>query len=123
MLQVPNRGRETLEPEIVYHVLRGSTIYTDGHRAYWNLNRVGYRHSMVNHTLHFVDPLTGVHTNTIEGLWSEVKRFFRKHGGINHGNLQDYLDEFTFRYMFCCDPDTRFFVIGKVVAKYWNDVV
>ena len=28
----------------------------------------------VNHTLHFRDPQTGVHTNTIEGSWNGVKR-------------------------------------------------
>ena len=30
-------------------------------------------HAMVNHSLHFVDPSTGVHTQSIESDWSCVK--------------------------------------------------
>ena len=33
--------------------------------AYWNLG---------NHSLHYQDPVTGVHTNSIEGYWSGLKR-------------------------------------------------
>ena len=40
-----------------------------------------------------------VHTNTIEGFWSLVKRGI---GGVYHSvsrkYLQSYLDEYTFRY-------------------------
>jgi transposase len=40
-----------------------------------------------------------IHTNTIEGFWSLVKRGI---GGVyhavSHKYLQSYLDEFSFRY-------------------------
>ena len=40
---------------------------------YRALNDFGMEHQTVNHTEHFVDPVTGVHTNTIEGTWNGMK--------------------------------------------------
>ena len=37
-------------------------------------SNMGYNHDTVNHSLHYKDPITFVHTNTIEGLWAHVKR-------------------------------------------------
>ena len=35
---------------------------------------IGYTHDSVYHTIQFVDPQTGAHTNTQEGLWHHVKK-------------------------------------------------
>jgi hypothetical protein len=32
------------------------------------LSLEGYEHNTVNHSKYFKDPITGVHTNTIEGI-------------------------------------------------------
>jgi hypothetical protein len=46
-----------------------------------------------------------VHTNTLEGFWSLVKRGI---GGVYHSvsskHLQSYLDEYAFRYNHRGDP-------------------
>jgi hypothetical protein len=34
----------------------------------------GYTRLIVNHSENFVDPETGVHTNTIEGTWNGIKQ-------------------------------------------------
>ena len=41
---------------------------------YNGLTAAGYTHLTVNHDIQFVNPLTGVHTNTQEGLWHNVKK-------------------------------------------------
>ena len=68
------RSADVLLPLIQQFVLPGTIVHTDGWRAYSSLSQNGlYAHGTVNHTLHFVDPLTGVHTNTQEGLWHHLK--------------------------------------------------
>ena len=79
----PNNRRDeaTLLPIIQRHILPGTIIVTDGWAAYQNLGQHGYTHFTVNHTTNFVSPVTGAHTNAIEGLWTRLKR----HTGIRNG--------------------------------------
>jgi len=74
-VQVPNRSAPTLLAVIRRHVRPGSILYTDLWKGYRtrDLERIGMTHLTVNHSRHFVDPDTGVHTNTIEGTWAGLK--------------------------------------------------
>ena len=57
-----------------------------------------YSHSFVNHSLNFVDPTDGTHTNTIEGLWEiHIKRHIKSMRGMKKEELDGYLDEFMWR--------------------------
>jgi hypothetical protein len=49
-------------------VLPGSIVFSDCWAAYYRINHLGYEHSIVNHRLHFVDPVTCVNTNRVEKL-------------------------------------------------------
>lgn len=74
MIPVPDRSANTLFQAINEHVLPGSIISTDLWRGYNQLNRMNnYTHYTVNHSRHFIDPQSGVNTNTIEGTWNAVK--------------------------------------------------
>lgn len=72
---IEKRDAETLLNVINAHVKQGSIIYTDGWRGYSMIEPLlNMQHSVVNHSLHFVNPENGHHTNTIEGTWSVIKR-------------------------------------------------
>ena len=71
---VENRTAETLHDLISKHIATGSIVYTDLWRGYIGIENLGVTHGTVNHSQNFVDPTTGVHTNTIEGLWNGIKR-------------------------------------------------
>jgi transposase len=80
------------------YVLPKSTIFTDEATSYGQLPSLGYTHRRINHSQK-VYVSGDVHTNTIEGFWSLVKRGI---GGVYHSvsakYLQGYLDEYSFRY-------------------------
>jgi transposase-like protein len=70
---VQNRNAETLYDIISRRVLPGTIIYTDLWRGYMGINSLGMIHGTVNHSRYFVDPISGIHTNTIEGFWNGLK--------------------------------------------------
>lgn len=90
--------KATLHGIIEEHVLPSSTIFTDDYPAYDGLNPRKYRHHRIKHSAK-VYVVGNVHTQTIEGFWSLVKRGI---GGVYHAvskkYLQSYLNEYSFRY-------------------------
>jgi hypothetical protein len=54
-------------------IVPGNTVISDWWGAYSDLEEQGYSHLTVNHTIGFVDPTTGAHTNTIECQWRHLK--------------------------------------------------
>ncbi|CAF0762410.1 unnamed protein product [Brachionus calyciflorus] len=51
--------------------------------------------SSINHDLHFVDPKTRCHKNSIESIWNKAKLYLIKVQGISRVYLKSYLDQFT----------------------------
>jgi len=96
---VSDAKRATVVPQVQKNVLPETTIYTDEYRVYDNLNKQGYRHSRVHHAEEIYVAGDDVHTNTIEGFWSLLKRGI---AGVYHSvsakHLQGYLNEYCFRY-------------------------
>ena len=94
---VPDVSRGTLLPNIREKVLPSSLVYSDEHSSYDPLKGMGYQHRRVHHGAK-VYVVGDVHTNTIEGFWSLVKRGI---SGVNHAvganHLQGYFDSYAFR--------------------------
>ena len=103
---IPDVTEETLSAMIKKHVTPGSTVYTDEHQSYRRVrflrdeqgNALNYRHRTIRHK-GGVYVRGDIHTNSVEGLWSLIKRGI---GGVYHQvspkYLQRYLDEYCFRY-------------------------
>ena len=71
---VPDRSESTLVRVLNEHIAVGSIIYTDLWKGYCNIDKIfGVQHCTVNHSKYFKDPVTGIHTNTIEGTWAGLK--------------------------------------------------
>ncbi|EHJ57455.1 hypothetical protein HMPREF9318_01689 [Streptococcus urinalis FB127-CNA-2] len=94
---VSDNKTQTLTDEIIKYVKRTAQLYTDEWLGY---NKVAdmYAHAYVNHGAR--EYVNGdAYTNTIEGFWAGLKRGVL---GIYHSwskkHLQDYVDEFVFRY-------------------------
>jgi hypothetical protein len=73
----------------------------------------------VNHSINFVDPETGTHTNKIEGLWKQAKEIFKQMNGCSRVHLNSYLNEFMFRNMLCSRRVDVFKKILETIATYY----
>ncbi len=93
----PNTDKKTILPIIHAAVTKGTTICSDEFAGYTSLRKV-YDHQTVKHGA-FEYVSGAIHTNSIEGFWSLLKRGIV---GIYHftseKHLQKYVDEFVFRY-------------------------
>jgi transposase-like protein len=72
-------------------------IITDAFPGYIGLGDENTRHDVINHSQTWVQ--ADVHTNTIEGVWSLLKRsIVGSYHHLSAKHLDAYLDEMAFRY-------------------------
>jgi len=95
---VISSGARSLLPVIQNKVRKDAEIFSDESRSYTSLKKMGYSHGAVNHRRgEYVNGQ--IHTNTIEGVWSQLKRGI---DGIYHHvspkHLQRYCNEYQYRY-------------------------
>ncbi|HEX5235465.1 MAG TPA: IS1595 family transposase [Silvibacterium sp.] len=97
---IPDAKLKTIFPIIHERILPASIVYSDEFAVYDHLGETshGYDHRRIQHA-EKVYVMGDIHTNTIEGFWSLLKRGI---GGVYHSvsrkYLQSYLDEYSFRY-------------------------
>jgi len=104
---IKHAGANELLGNIRKHVVPGSVIYTDDYCNYRNIRNLqdkygrpaNYKHFRIRHKSGYYVRDGHIHTQTVEGFWSLIKRGI---GGVYHSvspkYLQTYLDEYTFRY-------------------------
>jgi transposase-like protein/predicted RNA-binding Zn-ribbon protein involved in translation (DUF1610 family) len=105
---VPTKFQESAFVHIETRVLSEASVYTDEAPAYIPLGEKGYHHRRIHHAAKvYVEG--DVHTNTIEGFWSLVKRGIGgSHHAVSAKFLQGYLNEYAWRYNRRDDPRSMF---------------
>ena len=95
--KIDNVSSKQLTPEVIKLVKESASVYTDEWLGYKGVNKI-YDHSVVKHNEgQYVNGR--IHTNTIEGFWSLLKRgIFGIYHSTSKKHLQMYVDEFVFRY-------------------------
>ncbi len=95
---VSNVAASSLMPHLVRNVEPGSKLCTDEWKGYNYAKKYGYIHATVEHGREeYVR--AEVHTNSIEGFWSQLKRSVNgTFHQVSREHLQAYVNEFCFRY-------------------------
>lgn len=72
---------------------------SDEYHVYSGLAAAGFNYNTINHGQKNWVKNNEIHTNTIEGFWSQFKRSLNgTYHSVSPKYLQNYLNEFVFRY-------------------------
>jgi hypothetical protein len=113
---VQDRTEATIVDVLHRHIAQGSILYTDCWKGYFNLARIyGIEHRTVNHSEGFKDPITGVHTNTVEGTNYALKRCVPPRNRTTD-DLHMYLMEFVWRRKHANDLWEAFLEALRIVS-------
>ena len=93
LIPVPSHDKETLIPLLIERIRPGSIIYSDCWKSYDCLDQHDFSHLTVNHSLNFVDSVTGCHTQNVESMLWSVKRSLPD-TMTRHGQLDLHLAEY-----------------------------
>lgn len=117
MVSVPDRSSATLLGIIQNRILPGTTIISDCWRAYDCLASQGYQHLRVNHSINFVDPATGAHTQNIERHWRDVRDNIPRYGRREE-HMEGYLAEHYFKKKYSISSRMHHFM--KYISELYN---
>ena len=102
-----------------YHT--ATIIHSDEWAAYRRVNTLPgiVGHNTVNHSLNFVDPVSGTHTQNVESYWSRAKQKIKRMKGCHAEQLPSYLDEFTWRERHGSSAQIAFFGLMTDIAQQY----
>lgn len=98
---IPNTNSYTLINQIKENISPKAFVMSDDYQAYKRLYEHGYSHHYsVNHSDSQYVRWNGlIHNNTIESLWSQLKRgIYGVYRNVSKKYLQAYIDEYAWRY-------------------------
>jgi len=100
LITIPNVKEETLYPHIRENVVEGSEFFTDS-RITYSITGIRYHHQTTNHSKGEFAREGGVHSNTIEQIWGDIKGVIRTiHHGVSKKYRSLYLAQYAFSYQF-----------------------
>ena len=111
--QIPDTKSYVLLHNVTHTVKPDTKVMTDEYNAYKNLEKLGYKHGFVKHSMKQFGK-GEIHTNTVEGFFSILKRTIEgTYIYVSPKYLQHYVDEVTFRYNYRNQQDEMFDTILK----------
>ena len=118
---VQKRDAPTLLPIIQAHIAPGSVVHSDQWRAYSQVSSLPgiAAHNTVNHSINFVEPVTGVHTQHVESYWNRVKVKLKGMRGCHAHQVPSYLDEFMWRERHATTGEIAFYSIMQDIADQY----
>ncbi|KCZ78590.1 hypothetical protein H311_00372, partial [Anncaliia algerae PRA109] len=90
----------TLIPIITSYIIQVSVIYTDEHKSYKVLSKLGYIHKSVCHKKEFINKENGANTQAVECFNNYLKYYIKKKKGVEPQRREDFLLEFTWKFNF-----------------------
>ena len=120
---VGDTSARTIISNIEKHVMPQSLVITDDYQAYYRLRHVDFRHESVRHSVK--EYVRGsVHTNSIEGFWSQLKRSINgTFHSVSRQHLQKYVNEFAYRYNRRKSEKPMFLHLAASVAELHGSAV
>ena len=99
-------------------VRKDAILYTDEFPSYDHMARLGYNHRRIEHNAR-IYVQGNIHTNTIEGFWSLVKRGLDGvHHSVSAKYLQDYINTYSFRWNHRDDETPMFLqILSRLVPS------
>lgn len=119
---IPDVKAKTLLPAVEANVIKDATVYTDDLLSYDKLASLGFNHKTVAHSQKIYVTAGDIHTNSVEGFWSQLKRSID--GTYHHvtpEHLQEYADEYSFRYSHRKDEQPMFTTMLKQVVQHASE--
>jgi transposase-like protein len=95
---IPDVKARTIGPILRKNVKIGTTLMTDEFLIYPSIAGNSYQHQVINHRRgEYVDGI--IHTNTVEGFWSHLKRGIKGiYIHVSRKHLNKYCKEYEFRF-------------------------
>ena len=120
LVEVQQRDANTLLVLIAQYIHPG-IVYSNEWSLYNQLSATtGLAHQTVNHSLPFVDPISGAHTQGVEAMWSSCKGMLREERTMHSKLFVTYLPEFMWRRKFG-GPSTFSNILKHIVEQFHSD--
>jgi len=121
LVPVPSRGSDVLLDVIKTWIRPGTTVISDCWKAYDCLSSEGFVHQSVNHSMNFVDPHSGAHTQNIERVWREVRGGIPRFGRSKK-HMAGYLAEYLFKRKYS-NYTQRIHAFYSVVGQLYSPAI
>ena len=115
---LPNTSTQAVMKTIRDHVLVGTRVLTDEALQYNRLKSEGFGHDRINHLAKIYVMGKDIHTNTIEGFWSLLKRGISGvYQRVSGKHLQGFVIVYAFRYNHRGDDEPMFTALVSQISS------